>query len=191
LESARYLFASVGYEQTSIRAVAERACVDSALVMHYFSSKEGLLRAAMDWPFDMDEAAHQIFEGDPQRMGERLVRMVCEVWENETTRHPLAVILRNAVQREDAARLVAQWVGQAIVGRLVARTQDPAAALRGVLAHSALVGLVTIRYIIGIEPLASAPVNVVVQAVGPTIQRYLTGDIDGSDGRPDGIRLPA
>jgi AcrR family transcriptional regulator len=178
LESARYLFASLGYEQTSIRAVAERAGVDSALVMHYFSSKEGLLTAAMEWPFDMDEATREIFEGgDPERMGERLVRKVCEMWENETTRHPLTVILRNAVQREDAARLASEWVQQEIVGRLMARTGDPTAPLRGILAHSTLVGLVLIRYVVGVEPLASASVDTVVQLVGPTIQRYLMGDI--------------
>jgi AcrR family transcriptional regulator len=172
----------LGYDQTSIRAIAERAGVDSALVIHYFTSKEGLLQAAMDWPFDMDEAARQIFEGDPDHTGERLVRKVCEAWEDQTTRHPLTVILRNTVQREDAARLSAQWVEQAMVGRLATRTQDPSAPLRGVLAHSALVGLVMTRYVVGIEPLASAPVDAVVQMVGPTIQRYLMGDIGGSDG---------
>ena len=112
------MFASAGFEQTSIRVIAERAGVDSALVMHYFSSKEGLLQAAMEWPFDMEEAARQIFEGgDPEQTGERLVRKVCEMWEDEATRRPLTIILRNAVQREDAARLTSQWVEQTMVGR--------------------------------------------------------------------------
>ena len=180
LESARHMFASLGYEQTGIRAIAERAGVDSALVMHYFSSKGGLLQAAMEWPFDMDEATQQVFEGDPGHTGERLVRKVCEMWESEATRHPLTVIVRNAVTREDAAHLTAEWVEQAMVGRLAARTQDPSAPLRAILAHSALVGLVMIRYVVRIEPLASAPVEVVVKTVGPSIQRYLMGDIGGA-----------
>jgi AcrR family transcriptional regulator len=179
LGSARHLFAVEGYEQTSIRGVAEKAGVDPALVMHYFSSKEGLFRAAIDWPFDMDEAARRVFEGDPIGMGDRLVRMVCEVWEDDTTRHPLTVILRNAVQREEAARLASEFVEREMVGRVAGRTQEPTAALRGALAHSAVIGLVMARYVIGVEPLASAPVETVVQAVGPTIQRYLTGDIGG------------
>jgi hypothetical protein len=33
------------------------------------------------------------------------------------------------------------------------------------------------RYIIKLEPLASAPPEAVVAAVGPTIQRYITGDL--------------
>jgi AcrR family transcriptional regulator len=180
LESARHLFATLGYEQTSIRGVAERAGVDPALVMHYFSSKEGLFRAAIDWPVDMDEAAGRVFEGDPNGMGERLVRMVCGLWEEETTRHPLAVILRNAVQREEAAGLMAEFVEREIVGRLVARTQDSTSALRGCLAHSALVGLIVARYVIGVEPLASASIEAVARAVGPTVQRYLAGDLVGA-----------
>jgi hypothetical protein len=33
------------------------------------------------------------------------------------------------------------------------------------------------RYIIRVEPLASAPPAVVAAAIGPTLQRYLTGEI--------------
>jgi hypothetical protein len=31
------------------------------------------------------------------------------------------------------------------------------------------------RYVIRVEPLASAPLDEVVRAIGPTIQRYLAG----------------
>jgi AcrR family transcriptional regulator len=156
--------------------------VDSALVMHYFSSKEGLFRAAIEWPFDMDDKARVVFEGDPERMGERLVRMVCRVWEEEPTRHPLTVVLRNAMQREDAARLAAEFVQREMVGRLVEHYGDPSASLRGSLAHSSLLGLVIARYVIKVEPLASLSLEDVVALVGPAIQRYLTGDIGGKPG---------
>lgn len=185
LESARHLFASLGYDQTTIRAVAEKAGVDSALVMHYFSSKEGLLHAAMEWPFDMDEAMREVLEGDPGCLGQRLVRKVCEMWEDDTFRHPLTVILRNTIQREDAAqvgaRLASLWLEQAMLGRLAEHVCHSDLSLRGALAHSALMGLVLIRYVAGYEPLASASVDTVVELVGPTIQQYLFGDI-GSAG---------
>jgi AcrR family transcriptional regulator len=178
LEAARRLFVAEGYGQTTIRAVAEQAGVDSALVMHFFSSKDGLFRAAIEWPVDMDEAARRVFDGDAAGFGERLARMVCEVWEDETTRHPLTVILRNAVQREDAARMASEFMQRELVGRIRTQAQDPSAALRAGLAHSALTGMVMARYVIGVEPLASAPRETVVRVVGSTIQRYLTGDIE-------------
>jgi AcrR family transcriptional regulator len=178
LEAAQRLFASSGYDHTTIRAVAEMAEVDSALVLHYFSSKEGLFRAATQWPFDIDDATQHILEGDSAGMGERLVRLVCAVWEDEATRHPLTVILRNVVQREEAAALWCEFIEHYMLRRMVKLTGDPAAAFGASLTHSAVVGLILARYVIRIEPLASAPREEVVRAVGPTLQRYLTGDFD-------------
>ena len=42
---------------------------------------------------------------------------------------------------------------------------------------SQFIGLSVMRYIGRIEPLASATVDELVTAIGPTVQRYLTGDI--------------
>jgi Tetracyclin repressor-like, C-terminal domain len=42
---------------------------------------------------------------------------------------------------------------------------------------SQFIGLSMMRYITCIEPIASAPVDQLVAAVGPTVQRYLTGEI--------------
>jgi len=42
---------------------------------------------------------------------------------------------------------------------------------------SQVVGLGFARYVLGLEPLASASTEDLVAAIGPTVQRYLTGDI--------------
>ena len=44
---------------------------------------------------------------------------------------------------------------------------------RGNLIATQLIGLAMIRYVIKLEPLASAEPEAVVAAVGPNIQRYL------------------
>ncbi|MEQ4714939.1 helix-turn-helix domain-containing protein [Nonomuraea sp. B19D2] len=46
-ESARALFAEVGFERATIRAIAKRAEVDPALVMQYFGSKQELFQWAV------------------------------------------------------------------------------------------------------------------------------------------------
>ncbi|MFG1604147.1 TetR family transcriptional regulator [Actinoplanes sp. NPDC049265] len=46
LAAARHLFAAVGYDRTTIRAVAAAAEVDAGLVMHYFGSKDALFAQA-------------------------------------------------------------------------------------------------------------------------------------------------
>ena len=42
---------------------------------------------------------------------------------------------------------------------------------------SQVVGLGFARYVLGLEPLASASTEDLVAAIGPTMQRYLTGDV--------------
>jgi hypothetical protein len=50
--------------------------------------------------------------------------------------------------------------------------------LRGNLVATQVVGLMLLRYVIRLEPLASADQEEVVSLVAPTIQRYLTGNLD-------------
>lgn len=48
LDAAEDLFARRGYAATPLRAVAERAGANPALIHYYFDSKQGLLRAVLD-----------------------------------------------------------------------------------------------------------------------------------------------
>jgi hypothetical protein len=53
--------------------------------------------------------------------------------------------------------------------------------LRMTLLASQVFGLLIMRYIIKLEPLASAHPETVALAMGPTFQRYLTGPIEAAD----------
>jgi hypothetical protein len=71
----------------------------------------------------------------------------------------------------------------------LARAIDrPDADLRAALVGSQLVGLALARYVVGVEPLASAPTETVAAAIGPTIQRYLVGEV--SEAGPGVSRRP-
>lgn len=52
LAAARQIFAELGYDRTTIRAVALAAGVDAGLVMHYFGSKDLLFAQAAEVPAD-------------------------------------------------------------------------------------------------------------------------------------------
>jgi AcrR family transcriptional regulator len=52
LAAARQIFAELGYDRTTIRAVAAAAGVDVGLVMHYFGSKGLLFAQAAEVPAD-------------------------------------------------------------------------------------------------------------------------------------------
>jgi AcrR family transcriptional regulator len=177
LAAARRLFASQGAAGTTIRSVAEAAGVDPALVLHYFESKDGLFQAAIEWPVDMKAAADRVFAEGPERVGERLVRFFMEQWENESTRHPLEIIFRTAIGRQSEGRLWTEFVHDQLIGRLAAVVPGPDAELRGSLVFSSLGGLALGRYILKIPPLATLDPEDVVALVGPTVQRYVNGDL--------------
>jgi AcrR family transcriptional regulator len=177
LAAAREGFAELGFSGTSVRAVAARAGVDPALVHHYFGTKDELFAAALELPFDPAAIAPSLLEGGPEGLGERLIRFFLQVWEQPEGQVRFQAILRSAVTQDAAAGLLRDFVTRQILGRVAAALDEPDASLRASLVGSQLVGLGVLRYIVGVEPLASADPETVVAAVAPTLQRYLTGDL--------------
>ena len=53
----------------------------------------------------------------------------------------------------------------------------PPGELRAALCGSQVIGLAMIRYVVRLEPLASADPGTVAAAIGPTLQRYLSEDL--------------
>jgi hypothetical protein len=73
--------------------------------------------------------------------------------------------------------MLREFITEEVLGPIARRVGSPDARLRATLAGSQLIGLAVARYIIRVEPLASTPSTEVAAAVGPTVQRYLTGDV--------------
>jgi AcrR family transcriptional regulator len=176
LAAARNSFADKGYDGASIRTIATSAGVDPALVHHYFGTKDKLFLAAMNLPIDPGELITKAVDGDRARVGERLVRMFLTVWDGPAGAAGVA-LLRSAVGSEWTARLFREFVLTQVMRRLATRLPlDPAEApLRVSLAASQMAGLAIARYVLKVEPLASMPREVLISAIGPTLQRYLVG----------------
>jgi hypothetical protein len=84
------------------------------------------------------------------------------------------------VNHEWSARLLREFVLTKIVRRVVGSFDMPVEEreARGALVASQVIGLVLTRYVLKLEPNASASHESLAAAVGPTIQRYLTGDVE-------------
>jgi Tetracyclin repressor-like, C-terminal domain len=67
------------------------------------------------------------------------------------------------------------FIGREVLGRVAAPLRQEDAQLRATLGGSQLVGLATARYVVRLEPLASATPETVIAAIAPTLRRYLTG----------------
>lgn len=175
LRAARAAFGSAGYDRATIRGIAAAAGVDPALVHHYFGTKERLFVAATHLPIDVAVLLPRVLDGPPERIGHRLVAVFLEVWDDPAIRASLMGILRSAVSDERAAAATRALLVAEALGPVVAALGVPDAALRATLVGSQLAGLAMIRYVIRVEPLASADAGQVVEAIGPSIGRYLTG----------------
>lgn len=182
LVAAKQAFAERGYDNASIRQIATGAGVDPALVHHYFGTKDQLFVATMEIPVNPTEVIPKVVAGGPDGVGERLVRTFLTVWDSPAGA-TAAALLRSALSHEWSARMVREFLISQILGKIVQSLDlDPKQAqLRTTLAASQMVGLAMARYIIKVEPLASAPRETLVATIGPTIQRYLTEPLDGLD----------
>lgn len=175
--AARHQFADLGYDRTTIRSVAAEANVDPALVLHYFGSKQQLFLAAVDLPFDVAELVEQLGSGPRTETGERVVRFALGVLDQPEGRARWTGMIRAAASDPEAAAVLREVLTRRIFEPLAEALGSADAALRANLASSQIVGFVMARYVIGIEPLASAQSEVLVAALAPTIQRYLVGDL--------------
>lgn len=190
LAAARTAFAEAGFDGATIRVIAARAGVDPALVHHYFGSKQRLFVAAMELPVDPAAVAPTLLTGDPAGVGHRIVRFVLGLWDDPATRPVMLGIVRSAASDPVAAGMLRAILAEGPFAAIIraVMTEEPYASvvgplgradaeLRATLVGSQLVGLLMARAVVAVEPLASTPAEVIVAAVGPTIQRYLVGDL--------------
>lgn len=176
LAAAREEFSERGYDKTSVRGIAKAAGVDSALVHHYFGTKEQVFEAAVEVAFSPAlKVRDVVLEGPLDEVGERMTRVIFGLWENPVTRTPLLAIVRSAVNNETAAAVFRRLVAAQLMRRIAGRLDVPDAELRTELAAAQLVGVAMMRYVIKIEPLASADPEQVIARIAPVVQGHLTG----------------
>ncbi len=184
LEAARSQFAENGYDGATIRAIAAAAGVDPALVHHYYGTKERLFAAAMQFPFVPSEVITAALAPSARRphesLGTHLVRTALTLWDSTEVRGAFQGLLRSALTSDQAAAMLREFVTQAILQPLASAAGgiDPmSAAFRASLIGSQMLGLALARYVLQFGPVAAASPEQLAAAIGPTIDRYLTGNI--------------
>jgi AcrR family transcriptional regulator len=178
LAAARLAFAERGFDNATVRQIATAAEVDPALVHHYFGTKERLFLATVQVPIDPRDLIPAVVAGGKENVGENLLRTFIGVWDSPAGTAGAALI-RSAMGSEWTARMLREFLTTQILRRVIKQLDlDPAEApLRASLVASQIAGLAMMRYIIKLEPLASAPGETIVTTTDPTIQRYITGPL--------------
>lgn len=183
LTAARELFADRGFSGTTVRAIAASAGVDPALVHHYYGTKADLLVASLELPVDPREVLAPVAAQGPEGAGERLLGTFLSVWDDPVIGVRLRGFARHVLEPGAGAMIREGFLGVVILPLGEAMGIDRPER-RMPLVASQMIGLIVMRYLLEVEPIASMPAAELVATIGPALQRYLTGPLPAA-GSPE------
>jgi AcrR family transcriptional regulator len=187
LVAARARFGDLGYDRATIRGIAADAGVDPALVHHFYGSKESLFAAAMRLPLNPGDVVDAVLKAAPDDqgpiLGEHLMRTLLGIWDVAEMRAAFLGMLRSSLTSEQATSMLREFVTSAILSRIAQVAQQTApgggedAEYRAALVASQVLGLALTRYVLELDPLKQASTDDLAAAIGPTLDRYLSGEV--------------
>ena len=159
--------------------MAAAAAVDSALVHHYFGTKEQLFAAAVHIPIDPMDVIGPLRDVPVEELGYKLPSMLLPLWDSEIGAAFIATL--RSILAGSEVNLFRTFIQDVIAVEVGMRVDDPPGSgnIRIQFVASQLVGVVMARYILELEPFASLPPQQIAETIAPNLQRYLTGDLPG------------
>ena len=113
---------------------------------------------------------------DPTRdFAVRLLNRFLSLCESPRTRTAMVRMVKGSVGSARAGRILYRVMNRAVVNPVARVTGVQASAMRLELVASQLIGLAMARYVIQVEPIASASVDEVVTLAAPSIRAALKG----------------
>jgi AcrR family transcriptional regulator len=169
LDAARELFAAQGFERTTIRGVAARAGIDPALVMQHFGSKEGLFAASTRWSNE-----HQtILTATSDTLPAAALADLLSHFEQGEDREAVVALMRNCLTHPAALAAMRDEVMCERKEAVAARLEGPDAELRAALFAACMIGLGMARYLIKLEPVASATAEELDRLFQPALRALI------------------
>ncbi|HEY5024997.1 MAG TPA: TetR family transcriptional regulator [Acidimicrobiales bacterium] len=177
IEAARAAFSEDGYAEASLRGIARRAQVDPALVHHYFADKATLFVETMGLPIDPRAVKHAA--GATGFSGELLVERFLSQWERrgESGSPKFVSLVQAMVASADVVDNMRAFLTERIGLHGAPGDDEATQELRRSLVSSQLLGIAWTRYVMRLEPMASASRAEVARWAGPTIDRYAAGEL--------------
>jgi len=151
--------------------------VDSALVHHYFGTKEQLFAAAIQIPIDPMDVIGPLREVPVEELGYKLPLMLLPLWDSEIGASFIATL--RSILAGAEVNLFRTFIQDIIAVEVGTRVDNPPGSgiVRIQFVASQLVGVIMARYILKLEPFASLPAQQIADTIAPNLQRYLTGDL--------------
>ena len=179
LRAAQRRFGVLGYDRTTTRDIARDAGVNVALIRRYFGGKEGLFQAVIS------AAPELVANPDPFRgdlVDAFLAGLEPDAWP-DLGHHPLRLLLRDSsadeniqtlrsrALRNGAARII-EWSGVEAGKPGSPRRRD--AELRAELVGALFAGIIALRFMTPVEPLATAEADELRSALHSAVDALLS-----------------
>lgn len=173
LAVARRKFLAEGYQRVTMRAIAAEAGVDAALISYFFGSKSGLLVASLSLTTNPIELIGGAMRGPLDALPERILRTLLSTWDDPAYGGPLRAMLDAALTDPAVHALVKEMLEREMIERIAERIGGVGARARAGMAATQLAGLIFTRYVIGVEPIASMPIDELVTRLSPALRALL------------------
>lgn len=147
--------------------------MDHSLVKYYFGSKSGLLGEVMAMQTMPGEVLARALHASPHRVAETLIANVVMAWDRPEFRRPIIAILAESLQQGEPSTVLKEYVEREVFARLAEAIGGVAASRRASAAGTVIAGLITTRYLVGIEPIASMSREDVIRTVAPVLAAAL------------------
>jgi AcrR family transcriptional regulator len=173
LAQARHVFAELGFENTTIRAVAAAAKIHPSMVMRYYGSKEELFAMAASVDFHMPDLSLV----KPARRGEALIEHILEQWDGESTGPELKVLLRAAGTHDKARQRFVEIVQRQALPVIHKVVRQDRQEERIALILVQIAGLVVSRYLFAYAPVVAMDRSQIILSLGAVVQTFLSGPL--------------
>ncbi|WP_168163263.1 TetR/AcrR family transcriptional regulator [Corynebacterium sp. HMSC077D03] len=174
LEAACMRFSEVGFEATTIRAVAKEADVDPALVMHYFKNKDGLFDAVIA---DLKMLPAQLGASTDLR---GFIANYLRLWESEDMGLRLRAVVRGGIGSSHASAILRESIMDSFVTALLetefAQSTISEGNLLGKIAYLGpiLIGTAIARYVVEVPLMTEKSIDDIVEDMYPAIETLLS-----------------
>ena len=156
-----------------MRSIAANAGVDPGLLVHYFGTKEGVLREAGENTVQPGRLFQGLEGQNGRELAEQLVRRYLTVLDRDELRDVVMALVRSAVSSEHAAGMLRDLLLRELVTSLEPLIDVPDATLRASLIVAHLVGIAMLRHVARADAVVQAADEEIIDLVGPAIERYV------------------
>ena len=179
LKAALEVFTEQGYQDATIKRIAERAGADTKMVHYYFASKANLFAVTMAQVLQGTGLIARLLNASRhgELVGVDYVRQVLTLLET-TEMGPVYIgLIRNIGTHRDSQEIMLGFV-HVILESFGAPGATRDMRYRASLMGTQMLGLVFARYILKNPVIAEASIEELARDIGPTIDRYLVVDSD-------------